>query len=253
MELYYSFVIFMFGVALGSFYNVVGSRLSEGKSIVNPPSSCTKCNHVLRWYELIPLLSFIVQGGKCRKCKVKLSWFYPMTELLTGVMLVISYLMFGFSYEFWISAVMSSFLTIVLVSDISYYVIPDEVTIVCSVMIFIINVVFINWDNVLMPLGSGVLMFSLMYLIMMLGNKIFKKESLGGGDVKLMFFVGMVLTPIQGISAIFLSSLVAFVVSMIILLFKKNDILPFGPYILIATIMMYWLDIDLVRFFEVLI
>ena len=85
MIVYYIIIFFIIGLIMGSFFGVVGTRLSEGKSIIRPGSHCTYCNHELKWYELIPVFSYLIQGGKCRNCKKKLSVFYPIIELITGI------------------------------------------------------------------------------------------------------------------------------------------------------------------------
>ena len=139
MEIFYGVLIFIYGLLFGSFYNVVGYRLPNEISLIKPGSFCPKCNHALKWYELIPVFSFIIQGGKCKKCKDKISWFYPSIELLTGILFLVSYLIFGFSIKFWISLIISSFLVIVIVSDIKYLIIPDEVTIISSILLLLIN------------------------------------------------------------------------------------------------------------------
>ena len=82
MEIYYSTLIFVFGLLLGSFYNVVGYRIPNNMSIIKPGSFCPKCKHELKWYELIPVFSFLIQGGKCKKCKCRISFFYPIIESL---------------------------------------------------------------------------------------------------------------------------------------------------------------------------
>ena len=87
----------------GSFYNVVGYRLPNKMSIVFPQSHCPSCNHKLNFYELIPVLSYIFLGGKCKNCKCKISFFYPFFELLTGVLFLLCYLAFGINIEFFIS------------------------------------------------------------------------------------------------------------------------------------------------------
>ena len=245
METFYSIVIFILGTVFGSFYNVVGFRLPKGKSIVKPASSCPNCKHKLKWYELIPILSFFIQGGKCRSCKTKMSLFYPIVEFLTGVLFTSSYMLFGFSWEFAISLVIVSFFNIILVSDLTYYIIPDEVTAVLSFLIMIIKLLAFGFKELAVSVLVGLLLFIVMYLIMLLGNKMFKKESLGGGDIKLMFFVGLSLGYLEdGLITIFLASLLAFLPSLVILLKKHSHVLPFGPFIVMATLIMFWLPLD---------
>ena len=86
MVIYYMFCFFVIGAVMGSFYNVVGYRIPNGLSIVKPGSFCTTCNHKLKWYELIPVLSYLIQGGKCRECNERISVIYPMVEINTGIL-----------------------------------------------------------------------------------------------------------------------------------------------------------------------
>lgn len=246
MEVYFTVLVFVFGTLLGSFYNVVGYRLPKGLSLVKPSGSfCPKCNHSLRWYELVPIFSFLIQKGKCRKCKCNISLFYPCIELLTGILFTISYILFGFSPEFLIAAIISSFLVIVIVSDINYLEIPDEVTIFFSILVIVINFAFFGVSYGLRSILYALFLFGTMYLIMLVGNQLFKKESLGGGDIKLMFFVGTILNPINGMFQIFLSSFIALPISLYVYLKKKNKIIPFGPFILLALLIIYLLQIDI--------
>ena len=96
--LIYSILIFIIGLCFGSFFNVVGYRLPNNMSIAFPPSHCTNCNHKLKWTELIPVLSYIIQGGKCKACKQKIAIFYPIFELITGILFVLCYLSFKDTY-----------------------------------------------------------------------------------------------------------------------------------------------------------
>ena len=254
MEIYYAIVIFMFGLLFGSFYNVVGYRIPNNMSIVWPHSFCPKCKHTLKWYELIPVFSFIIQNGKCRKCGCKISYFYPLIELLTGILFVISYLIFGFSVEFILSLLVSSFLVIVIVSDFNYLIISDEVTIFFSILSILIQFIFLGISQGVSSIIYGLFAFILMYLIMIFGSKIMREEALGGGDVKLMFFVGSILSAISPIVIndistyvnflniffeIFLSSAIAIPFAIFSFFSKKNRVVPFGPFILVACLIIY--------------
>ena len=235
MEYIYMVFIFIIGCIFGSFFNVVGYRVPNNLSIISPGSFCPKCKHNLRWYELIPIFSYLIQKGKCRKCHKKISIIYPVVEFTTGLLFAISYFIFGFSYEFIIAIIVSSFMVIVIVSDINYLIIPDEITLFFSILIFIVKVVVEGLKSAGFALLSGAFLFGIMYFIMCLGNFIFKKESLGGGDVKLMFFVGLVIGPLLGTFSIFLSSIIALPLSLLVFLKNKDNVIPFGPFILIAT------------------
>ena len=244
MEIIYIIFVFVFGCIFGSFFNVVGYRMPLNLSIVRPGSFCPKCKHNLKWYELIPVFSYLIQRGKCRCCHEKISIIYPVVELTTGVLFASSYFIFGFSYEFLISIVVISFLVIVIVSDINYLIIPDEVTLFFCILMFIIKLICKGLTESVIALFSGAFLFGLMYFIMCLGNWIFKKESLGGGDVKLMFFVGLTVGSILGAFSIFLSSLIALPLSLLVYLKDKNNVIPFGPFILIAVFTIIFLNID---------
>ena len=247
MELYLIIVIFIFGTLFGSFFNVVGYRLPKGLSIVHPGSFCPKCNHKLRWYELIPLFSFFIQKGKCRMCKCQISLFYPCIELLTGILFVISYLFFNLTPEFLIAILVSSFFVIVIVSDVNYLIIPDETTFFFSFIIIILKFILFDYKVGIHSILNGMFLFAIMFLIMLLGNKIFNKESLGGGDIKLMFFVGTVLSLSNGLFAIFLSSFLALPMSIYVYVRKKNRIIPFGPFILFATLIILFGQVDFIE------
>jgi len=252
MEIVYTILMLIIGCIFGSFFNVVGYRVPKGLSIVSPGSFCPKCNHNLKWYELIPVFSYIIQKGKCRSCHEKISLIYPIIELTTGVLFAVSYFVFGFSYDLILALIVASFLVIVIVSDINYLVIPDEVTLFFSILVIAVKIAGEGIKVASLSVLSGLGMFVLMYLFMLLGNFLFKKESLGGGDVKLMFFVGIVLGPVLGTFTIFLSSLIAFPLSLIIYLKDKDNVIPFGPFILIAAFTIILFQIPAIDILELL-
>ena len=121
LGLFFSF--FMIGTIFGSFYYVVGYRIPKGESIVSPPSHCPNCNHRLGALELIPIFSFLLQGGKCKNCKNKISIFYPLFEVVCGLLFGISFISFGFSYELVIALTFISMIIIVMLSDYYYMII----------------------------------------------------------------------------------------------------------------------------------
>ena len=156
---------FVFGLIFGSFFQVVGLRLPKGESIIKPASHCTNCDKKLKWYELIPILSYIIQGGKCRKCKKHISIKYPLYELLTGISFAFCYIVFGFSTDIIIPLTIISILIIVIISDIEYMVIPDEVLFVGTILILIETIILKGWNSGLHSLVGGLIGFIMMYLI----------------------------------------------------------------------------------------
>lgn len=248
MEIYIIIMLFIYGCVLGSFYGVVGERLANGKSIIKPPSSCTFCGKRLKWYELIPIFSFFIQKGRCNNCHEKLSLFYPFIEFLTGILFVISYFIFDFSYSFYISIFISSYLVIVIVSDIKYYVIPDEVTIFISLLLLIFNYFAYGYNYFISHLISSFSLFIFMYLLSFIGKIIFKKECLGGGDIKLMFVIGLFLNTYNGLFSVFLASALALPLSLYLVYKKKDSMVAFGPFLIIASLIIYFTGFDIVTF-----
>lgn len=255
MDLYYIIILFLLGINLGSFYNVVGYRLPKGESIVYPPSHCPKCDHQLSMLELIPIFSYIIQLGKCTKCKTKISLFYPFFELLAGLLFVSAYFIFGFSIELFIALIFISMTLIIFISDYLYYIILDEVLIVASGLL-LIGIFFL--DGILgvgTALFNGAISFSIMFLIKQLGDFIFKKESMGGGDIKLMFVFGLTFGWEMSLISIFIASFLGLPLSIIMLYLKNNKdrIIPFGPFLCIAALIILFLKIDINSVMEFII
>lgn len=232
MNYFYLSYFFLLGTVLGSFYGVVGTRLPKEESIVKPSSHCENCQKKLKWYELIPILSYLLQRGKCRNCQQKLSVFYPMIELGTGLLFAVSYYRFGFSYSLWISIILSSVLVIIFVSDIKYMIILDSPLIISVILIFLLKWIYFDSRTALISLGSGFFSFILMYIIGKLGDFLFKKESLGGGDIKLSFLFGMVLGAKMSLLALVLATFLALPYAVASLFLQKNHEVPFGPFLI---------------------
>ncbi len=256
MTLYYIFIFFILGTVFGSFYNVVGYRLPKEESIVYPPSHCPKCQHQLKFWELIPVLSYFFQGGKCTSCKNKISFFYPLFEFFTGFLFALSFYIFGFSIELLIALTFVSMALIIVISDYFYYIIPDEVLVV-SFILFIIEIYFLKGvEGVMMSLSNGVIAFGIMYLIKKLGDFLFKKESMGGGDIKLLFIFGLVLGYEMAVLTIFLGSFIGFPISLIMLLLsedKDNHIIPFGPFLCAGALLILFTKLDVNGLIKILI
>ncbi|MBQ9019474.1 MAG: prepilin peptidase [Bacilli bacterium] len=244
MNILYLIIFFLIGLCMGSFYTVVGLRLPKHEDFIANRSYCDHCHHELSFFDMIPIFSYIFLRGKCRYCNKKIDNISTFMEVFTGILFALSYYAFGFSYQLYIALGIVSMLVIISVSDISYYIIPDEVLIFFTGYFLIIYTLNIGVINTFVNILSGVIMFAIMYTIMLLGNFIFKKESLGGGDIKLMFVIGLVLTPLLGLFVIFIGSLIALPISLIILCKQKKKIIPFGPFLLIAFAFIYFTKID---------
>lgn len=253
MRVVYIICFFILGAAMGSFYNVLGLRVVNKQSIIKPRSHCEKCGHVLSWYELIPIFSFIFLKGKCRNCKTKLSYLYLFSEFFCGVLFAISFYSFGFSPNLIISIVLSSLLIIVTVSDVTYMIIPDRFIVISGILILLTKLIFVGYQEFLYSLGYGILAFAVMFLIMKFGDYIFKKETLGGADVKLMFVVGTCLGPFLSLLVIIIASMIALPVSLVLLVKEKEHAIPFGPFIVIGALIVFLTKFDSVKIINFLI
>ncbi len=252
MFLYYTIVAFIFGTILGSFYNVVGYRLPKGESLISPSSHCTNCNHKLGPLELIPIFSFLFLGGKCKKCGQKISWFYPIFEFSTGVLFALSYIVFGPTIDFFIAITFVSTLLVVVLSDYKYMIIPDEVVIFSSIVLLIEIFIKSGLKGVGYSLLSGFISAFVMFMLKVLGDHLFKKESMGGGDIKLLFIFGLVINYPMAILSIFLGSFIGLPISIYILYKEKTNIIPFGPFLSVAALIIYFTNIDLKWILDVL-
>lgn len=239
MEKLYLIIFFIFGSVMGSFYHVLATRLSNGLSIVKPASHCEKCKHKLKWYELIPIISYLIQGGKCRNCKEKLPISYLLMELCTGILFAVCYHVFDTPLEIAISIIFVSSLVIIIISDIEYMIILDEVLIFAIASIIVLYIIDIGFYETSIKILCGAGSFLTMLLIKKIGDSIFKQESLGGGDIKLMFLIGLVIGYEMSICNIFFATFIAFPIALFLLIAKKDNIIPFGPFLSMSAIILY--------------
>ena len=238
-------LFFVLGTILGSFYNVVGYRIPKKESIIYPPSHCPKCNHKLKFYELIPIISYIIQKGKCKNCKEKIGLFYPIFELITGLLFAISLKIFGLTPNLLLILTFISMLIIITISDIKYMIIPDSILLFFSILILIEIYIFKGFNEVLSSITNGIISFIIMYLIKKFGDFLFKKESMGGGDIKLMFVIGLFKSYKNALLTIFIGSLIGLPISLISIKKNTNHILPFGPLLSSAATIIVLTKINL--------
>lgn len=239
MKELYLIIFFILGSIMGSFYHVIATRISNGKSLITPQSHCEKCNHNLKWYELIPIISYLIQGGKCRKCKEKLPISYLFMEICTGILFSVCFHVFGFDLNLLEALIFISSLIIVIISDIEYMIILDEVLIFAITGIILVDIINIGIYETAIKILSGTGAFATMLLIKKIGDTIFKQESLGGGDIKLMFLIGLVIGYSMSICNIFFATFIAFPIALFLLISKKDNIIPFGPFLSMSAVILY--------------
>jgi leader peptidase (prepilin peptidase)/N-methyltransferase len=229
---------FIFGLCIGSFLNVCIYRLPNSKSIVFPPSACPACEEPIRFYDNIPILSYILLRGKCRACKTNISLRYPLVELMSGLFAFSIYLKFGASLDALITYCFLAALITVIYIDIDHWIIPDSITLPgilvgLAASFFIHKISFV--DSVLgVLIGGGTL-----WIVAFGYQLLMKKEGMGGGDIKLLAMIGAFIGWKGVLLTIFLSSLIGTIANIPGMLLSKkffNYKLPFGPFIAIAAI-----------------
>ena len=244
MEIFYYICLGTLGAVLGSFLSCMGYRIPNKIKTTYPSSFCTNCKKTLKWYMNIPILSYILLRGKCYYCKKKIGFIYFFCEILCALLFIINYKLLGFSLNFYISSVLSCILIVTIISDIIYYYISDRVLIIGELLIILSMYFYLDFIDIIFRVLSGIILFVVMLGIKILGNSIFKKESLGDGDIKLMIVIGISIGILNSFISLFVSSVLALIFSIIMLKNKKSDIIPFGPFLLIgALIVLYFGDL----------
>lgn len=258
--MYIYLIIFIFGLVFGSFMNVVIYRLPRGLSIIRPASRCPDCGNAIKPCDNIPVLSFLILKGRCRYCGTRISLRYPTVEFLNGILWVICVYRFGLSLSVLPVFFLISSMIVITFIDLEHLIIPDHITIPGTLIglalspfmvdpFFRIETLGINTS--LIGATVGVLLF---LGIAFFGRMLFKKEALGGGDIKLMAMVGA-FTGWKGvIVTTFIGSLIGSIVGIFIILRRKKregvsnsrgpvieldseTVIPFGPYLSIGAIL----------------
>ena len=237
------FFIFAFGTCIGSFLNVCIYRLPLSQSVINPPSHCPSCKSPIKWYDNIPLLSYIILKGRCRKCKVRISFRYFLVELITGLAFVLFFRLYGPVSLTLIYLTLVCGLIIATFIDFEHQIIPDEITLGGLALGLIISFIYpplhgkISHFKALLDSGLGVLVGGgSLYLTGLLGTFIFKKEAMGGGDVKLLAMLGAFLGWRLVVVTFFVSPILGSIVGIILKIKDKREIIPYGPYLTIGAI-----------------
>ncbi|MEH6890139.1 prepilin peptidase [Bacillus sp. JJ864] len=233
--LFYVYAFFT-GLILGSFYHVVAYRIPLGYSIIKPRSHCSHCSHVLQLKELIPILSFCIQKGRCTHCNIKISYLHPLFEGIAGVLFLLAAVSVGFNEQLIIVWTLLSLLFIVSITDLLYMVIPNRI--LCFFTgLFLIERFFIQpslwWDGLL----AAMVMFMLLYFIQAIYPK-----GIGGGDVKLFTLLGFVVGTKTILLSLFFSSLFGLCFLIIFIALRRmtyKEPLPFAPFIALGTICTY--------------
>jgi leader peptidase (prepilin peptidase) / N-methyltransferase len=227
MQIPFIIIFFIFGSILGSFYNVVIYRLPRKESIVVGSSHCPNCNTNIKPYDLIPILSYFILGGKCRSCKQSYSFRYPLIEFITGCLFALTYLVYGFSWLTFIGIILASVLLIITMIDIDTMEIYDTF----QVILFVLAILFITQSS--LPLGDHLIGFFIIsvpfYILALITG------GMGGGDIKLIAMGGLYcLDGKQLLVAFFIASITGGLVAILLVLLKqqgRKSLIAFGPYL----------------------
>ncbi len=237
-EVYLGLVFFVFGALLGSFGNVVIYRLPKGLSVVRPRSHCQSCLKQVAWYDNIPIVSWLILGGKCRHCKVRFSFRYPFVEFLTASLFCAAFLQYGLSWTLLEYLVFIFGLVVCTFIDFDHMILPDEFTI-SGVALGLVGA-WLNPERSFLESLIGVLVGGgFLWLIAFLYFQLTKNEGMGGGDIKLLAWIGAILGWKAVPFVIMVSALTGSAVGISIALRTKGGLktaIPFGPYLALAAL-----------------
>jgi leader peptidase (prepilin peptidase)/N-methyltransferase len=234
---------FIFGAIVGSFLNVCIFRIPEGESIVKPLSRCPQCKTPIRFYDNIPIISFLILRGKCRDCGERISWQYPAVELITAILCLMLFLEFGLSLMFLIFFFFTCVLIVIAFIDFNHQIIPDIITLP-GIPIFFLLAVFVvqvPWLEALLGIviGGGIL-----FVIGFVYEKINKREGMGGGDVKLLAMIGGFFGWKSLLFVLLAGSFAGAIVGVAAMIINKQNMkyaVPFGPFLAAAAIaFIFW-------------
>jgi leader peptidase (prepilin peptidase) / N-methyltransferase len=242
---------FTFGACIGSFLNVCICRLPESQSIVAPGSKCPGCNTPIRFYDNIPIISYIFLKGKCRKCKESISVRYPLVELLTGLVAITTTIKFGMGIESLIYFIFIAALIVTTFIDIDHKIIPDSISLP-GIPIGVLSSFAIASlpfkDSLLGVLIGGGILFLIAWSYQFFTGK----EGMGGGDIKLLAMIGA-FTGWQGVFfTIFVSSVTGTIVGVTLMLIARKSLkfaVPFGPFLAIGAVLYVFFGPEIISWY----
>ncbi len=224
--------IFIAGLIVGSFLNVVIFRLEKNKSFIFGRSVCLGCNNQIVWHDNIPVVSFLLLRAKCRNCRRPISWQYPAVELATAIIFIWLFSRFGINFKFFSLIIFSCFLLVIFVYDLKHYLILDRVSIPAMVAALLLNLMLrLGFVNLLLGAIIGGVFFAFQFFVS-------KGKWVGDGDIRLGFLMGLMLGWKMLLVALFLAYLIGSFVSILLMIFsnkKMSSQIPFGPFLALAT------------------
>lgn len=227
----------LMGLLLGSFLNVCTLRWPKNESVVAPPSHCGSCGARIRWFDNIPVVSWMLLRGRCRGCESRISVQYPLVELTTGLIWAGVFLQAGPTFEALRGSVFLTILFGIALTDARFYIIPDEFSL--GGLVLGLGLAFFNGGPTgLQAFGGAALGFALLLGVAVGGKWLFKKDAMGGGDIKMMAMVGAFLGPAGVLLTLFLGALLGAVVFGPIS-WKTGKLVPFGIFLAAGAAVTY--------------
>jgi len=234
-------VVFMLGLSIGSFVNACVYRIPRGVSVITPRSFCPSCKATLRWYELVPILSYLFLGRKCRSCGTAISVCYLILEFTSGVIFLSLLNIYGMTTDLITASAFSTLLLIVFLIDGEALLIPNGVVIIGIVIGVLLNLCF-SFDHLLSSVGSALFASLLMFLIRLGGNVLFRKETMGMGDVKVSALIGLFIGMQDFLLAVWAAAIAGCLYWLIrhFIMHSPKDIrLPFGSFLALSSFVVF--------------
>lgn len=268
--------IFFFGLIIGSFLNVCIVRIPGGKSIVLPSSACPKCGAAIRPYDNIPVISYVLLAGKCRKCKSKISAMYPAVELLTGLLFLACFETYGLTAEALKWAIFSAIIVVLVFTDLRERVLPDVVNYTGLGLGLLLSLFTRPSDGTAAWLANRMFDFpppapvvslvdglfgaaigsSLLWLVSEAYFRLRGREGMGLGDVKMMLMAGAFLGAKRTLLTIFAGSVLGSVLGLLFILARRKDSeyeLPFGTFLGLAAVLVVFFGTPVINWYQSLL
>ena len=250
-SLWISGYVLFIGMCVGSFLNVCIFRLPEGTSIVHPPSACPKCGVAIRWYDNIPVISYLLLRGRCRGCQTTISIRYPIVELLSGLFAMITWLQFGTNFATPIYFIFIAALLVITFIDIDHRIIPDAISLPGIPIGFAASFLLpgLDWvDSLIGIVAGGGILLSIAWGYHLLTGK----DGMGGGDIKLLAMIGAFIGWKGVFFTIMASSFIGTVVGVVMMVRARKGMkmaLPFGPFLSIGAILHLFFGPQIIRWY----
>ncbi len=243
MDLFWASFFFVVGACIGSFLNVCIWRLPQEKSIIFPASHCPACGHAIRWFDNIPILSYLFLQGKCRDCGGRISVQYPLVEALTAVLSLVLYLKYGLSWQYAAAFTFACALIVVTFIDLEHQIIPDVITLP-GIPIGLLLAVFVMGIPLLDSALGIIIGGGFLYLVAVVYQYLTRREGMGGGDIKLLAMMGAFLGWKSLFFIVFMSSLLGALVGVAVLMIQRRGFraaIPYGPFLSAAAVgYLFW-------------